>query len=57
MSPDLDYFDYVDFGPEEPNLYSEYIDASLLEEHCQACRLRRKERRQRIHKAQTFRRA
>jgi hypothetical protein len=40
----------------EPDL-SKYIDADILQEFCQTCRLRnRKRRKQRAHKAQTFKR-
>ncbi|WP_156151050.1 hypothetical protein [Methanosarcina sp. Kolksee] len=39
----------------EPDL-SEYIDTDALEKFCKTCRLRRRERIQQIHKAQTFQR-
>jgi hypothetical protein len=45
-----------DILPPEPNL-SEYIDASILEEHCKDCKHRIIERQQaRKHKPQIFRR-
>ena len=48
--------DNNDIIPPEPDL-SEYIDASILKEHCKACRCRVIERQQaRKHKPQTFRR-
>ncbi|WP_158024075.1 hypothetical protein [Methanosarcina horonobensis] len=45
-----------DILPPEPDL-SQYIDASIFEQHCKACRHRIIERQQaRKHKPQTFKR-